>query len=138
MPFRLDFVAVQKGCELWAFCPLSDCVTSVANRELVHTWHTRQQTEQNTIMQQLEFFTIPSPCIGVCEANNRGYCKGCLRSRDERLYWLEFDAQRQREIIRLCQLRKARIREARLSAARGEQQDVASQQGSLFGGDGED
>ena len=38
-------------------------------------------------MEQPDFFPIPSPCIGVCEANAKGYCKGCLRSREERLYW---------------------------------------------------
>lgn len=66
-------------------------------------------------MEQLEFFDIPSPCVGVCEANNRGYCKGCLRSRDERLHWLSFDAEKKRHVIRLCQQRKARVLEARLS-----------------------
>ncbi len=30
-------------------------------------------------MEQPDFFPIPSPCIGVCEANAKGYCKGCLR-----------------------------------------------------------
>ena len=37
-------------------------------------------------MEQPDFFAIPSPCIGVCRANNKGYCIGCLRSREERLY----------------------------------------------------
>ncbi len=38
-------------------------------------------------MDQLELFPLPSPCIDVCEANNKGYCKGCLRSRQERQQW---------------------------------------------------
>ena len=42
-------------------------------------------------MEQLEFFEIPSPCIGVCQVNNKGYCKGCFRSRDERVYWHQVD-----------------------------------------------
>ena len=67
-------------------------------------------------MQQLEFFEIPSPCIGVCEANNRGYCKGCFRSRDERLYWLKFTAADKRQVVRLCQQRKARILKAKEDA----------------------
>ena len=25
-------------------------------------------------MEQPDFFAIPSPCIGVCRANNKGYC----------------------------------------------------------------
>lgn len=60
-------------------------------------------------MQQLEFFDIPSPCIGVCQANNKGYCKGCFRSRDERLYWLKLTDVQKRDVIRLCQQRKARV-----------------------------
>ncbi|OZB37850.1 MAG: oxidoreductase, partial [Alishewanella sp. 34-51-39] len=27
-------------------------------------------------MDQLELFELPNPCIGVCESNQRGYCKG--------------------------------------------------------------
>lgn len=64
-------------------------------------------------MSQLEFFDIPSPCIGVCESNNRGYCKGCLRSRDERLYWLQLAPAQKREVIRLCQQRRQRVLKAR-------------------------
>lgn len=37
--------------------------------------------------EQQEMFAIDSPCIGICEVNNKGFCKGCFRSRDERLYW---------------------------------------------------
>ncbi|MFA5677259.1 MAG: DUF1289 domain-containing protein [Pseudomonas sp.] len=75
---------------------------------------------------QLEFFEIPSPCIGVCEVNNKGYCKGCFRSRDERLYWLELSAEQKRDVIRACQLRRARVMRARQEALqkqqRGEEQ----------------
>ncbi len=67
-------------------------------------------------MQQLEFFEIPSPCIGVCEVNNRGYCKGCYRSREERLYWLKLNDQDKRLIVRLCQQRKARVLKAKAKA----------------------
>lgn len=69
-------------------------------------------------MAQLEFFDIPSPCIGVCEANNKGYCKGCLRSRDERLHWLEFSPEQKRDVIRLCQNRKAKVLKAKQDAQR--------------------
>lgn len=84
-------------------------------------------------MQQLEFFEIPSPCIGVCEANNRGYCKGCFRSRDERLYWLTFTEADKRHVVHLCQQRKARVlkaKEAALQAAQSEP-DVP-EQSSMF------
>lgn len=84
-------------------------------------------------MQQLEFFEILSPCIGVCEANNRGYCKGCFRSRDERLYWLKFTETDKRHVVRLCQQRKARVLKAKEAAllAAGETTDEP-EQSSMF------
>ncbi len=84
-------------------------------------------------MSQLEFFDIPSPCIGVCESNNRGYCKGCLRSRDERLYWLQLTPIQKREVIRLCQQRRQRIQKAReMQQQDGQVPAADEQQGSLF------
>ena len=82
---------------------------------------------------QLEFFEIPSPCIGVCEVNNKGFCKGCFRSRQERLYWLEFSSEQKREVIRACQLRRARVMRARQETMR-RQQDGEEQigQADLF------
>ena len=61
-------------------------------------------------MEQPDFFPIPSPCIGVCEANAKGYCKGCLRSREERLYWLQMTDSQKRQVMHLLSLRKAKIR----------------------------
>jgi predicted Fe-S protein YdhL (DUF1289 family) len=57
-------------------------------------------------MQQLEFFAIPSPCIGICQSGPRGYCKGCFRSREERLHWLKVDDQTKRIIVKACSRRK--------------------------------
>ncbi|SQB39580.1 Predicted Fe-S protein [Citrobacter koseri] len=37
--------------------------------------------------EQLEFFPVPSPCRGICQSDERGFCRGCLRSRDERFNW---------------------------------------------------
>lgn len=81
---------------------------------------------------QLEFFAIPSPCIGVCELNSKGYCKGCLRSREERLHWLQFDDEQKRQVIRLCQARKARVQAAREAAAKRGEGEEGLEQGSLF------
>ncbi|WP_107851924.1 DUF1289 domain-containing protein [Oceanimonas marisflavi] len=75
-------------------------------------------------MEQLEFFDVPSPCIGVCQVNNRGYCKGCFRSRDERFNWLTFTPAQRREVIRLCQDRKRRV----LAAARKKQLELELEQ----------
>ncbi len=60
-------------------------------------------------MEQLEFFSIPSPCIGVCQVNERGYCKGCMRSREERFNWQKMTADQQRNTIRLCRQRYLRV-----------------------------
>lgn len=60
-------------------------------------------------MEQLEFFSIPSPCIGVCTANSKGYCKGCLRSREERLYWLQMTDSQKHQVIRLLGMRRQKI-----------------------------
>ena len=77
---------------------------------------------------QLEFFEIPSPCIGVCEVNNKGFCKGCFRSRQERLYWLELTSDQKRDVIRACQQRRVRVMRARQEALQ-KQQDGSEQAG---------
>lgn len=76
------------------------------------------------VKNQLEFFEIPSPCIGVCEVNSKGFCKGCFRSRDERLYWLELSTEQRRQVVRLCQSRKARVLRARQEAAAQRERDT--------------
>lgn len=60
-------------------------------------------------MEQLEFFSIPNPCVGVCQANSKGYCKGCFRSREERLYWLNMSDAQKQQVLRLIAARKAKI-----------------------------
>ncbi|QYJ85432.1 DUF1289 domain-containing protein [Shewanella mesophila] len=67
-------------------------------------------------MEQLEFFEIPSPCIGICQTDARGYCKGCLRNRDERFNWLNFSDAQKYDVIRLCRQRKRRRQLAILKA----------------------
>ncbi|MDB2330886.1 DUF1289 domain-containing protein [Alteromonas sp.] len=66
---------------------------------------------------QLEFFEIPSPCIGVCQSGPRGFCKGCYRSRDERLYWLRVDDATRRKIMTACYRRKKVAHRRALSKA---------------------
>lgn len=67
-------------------------------------------------MEQLEFFDIPSPCIGVCESGDKGYCKGCFRTRDERVHWHNVNDDVKRKIIKACRMRKRRLFAARLTA----------------------
>ncbi|ABZ75504.1 protein of unknown function DUF1289 [Shewanella halifaxensis HAW-EB4] len=71
-------------------------------------------------MEQLEFFEIPSPCIGVCQSDARGYCKGCLRNRNERFNWLEFSDAQKYDVIRLCKQRKRRRQLALLRAQKAQ------------------
>lgn len=60
------------------------------------------------MQEQLEFFDIPSPCIGRCEMNAQGYCVGCYRSRQERFNWSIMNQHEKRNILRLCQQRYLR------------------------------
>ncbi|MBF9000725.1 MULTISPECIES: DUF1289 domain-containing protein [Vibrio] len=59
-------------------------------------------------MEQLEFFTVPSPCVGICTVDEKGYCKGCMRKRDERFTWLQMTPTQQLHVIKLCQQRYRR------------------------------
>lgn len=62
--------------------------------------------------QQLEFFEIPSPCRGICQADERGYCRGCQRSRDERFGWIKMTDTEKRHVLRLCRQRLLRQQRA--------------------------
>lgn len=85
-------------------------------------------------MRQDDFFDIPSPCVGVCRVNNRGFCVGCWRSREERLLWLKLDDQQKHEVMRRIAVRKARIEAARLQSREVAERSGSElvRQGSLF------
>ncbi|MDX1301668.1 DUF1289 domain-containing protein [Photobacterium sp.] len=84
-------------------------------------------------MEQLEFFSIPSPCVGICQVNERGYCRGCMRSRDERFNWQNMTADQQRNTIRLCHQRYIRmVRQAKAEKASAESISEDDSQQSLF------
>ncbi len=57
---------------------------------------------------QLEFFDVPSPCIGICQSDDKGQCSGCFRTRDERLDWISLDSNARQKVIKRCQQRKKR------------------------------
>ncbi|ARV72367.1 DUF1289 domain-containing protein [Vibrio campbellii] len=82
-------------------------------------------------MEQLEFFTVPSPCVGVCTSDEKGYCKGCMRKREERFNWLSFTPAQQLHVIKLCRQRYRR----KVLAGKGKTElphDDASPQQDLF------
>ncbi|MDO5686689.1 MAG: DUF1289 domain-containing protein [Neisseria sp.] len=81
-------------------------------------------------MEQLEFFDIPSPCIGVCAANSKGYCRGCLRSRDERLLWSRLSNEEKKRVLRLCAARKRKLLD--IMRSKNEPTDELPPQDDLF------
>ncbi|GGY44385.1 hypothetical protein GCM10011297_16670 [Bacterioplanes sanyensis] len=83
------------------------------------------------MLDQGELFPIPNPCRGVCQVNNRGYCKGCLRSRQERFHWHEFTPFQQQLIINLCDKRRRKILQAQ-KAAKEINEEGPSPQPDLF------
>lgn len=64
-------------------------------------------------MEQIELFTIESPCRGVCENSKKGFCKGCLRSRDERFHWFSLSNEARHHVLDLCKQRRVRLLKAR-------------------------
>ncbi|WP_394144716.1 DUF1289 domain-containing protein [Vibrio atypicus] len=59
-------------------------------------------------MEQLEFFVVPNPCVGICTVDEKGYCRGCMRKREERFKWLEMTPAQQLHVIKLCRQRYLR------------------------------
>jgi len=66
-------------------------------------------------IDQLELFDLPNPCVGICQSNNRGYCVGCLRSRDERFNWHQKPVAERAKILKLLENRRIRRDAARLA-----------------------
>lgn len=58
--------------------------------------------------EQLEFFAVPSPCVGVCTIDDKGYCQGCMRKREERFNWLNYTPAQQLHVIKECRQRYRR------------------------------
>lgn len=77
--------------------------------------------------EQLEFFPIQSPCRGICQSDERGFCRGCMRSRDERFNWQSMSDVQKQDVLRLCHQRRLR----KLRATKGAAGDDP-QQPSLF------
>ncbi len=86
------------------------------------------------MMDQLELFDLPNPCIGVCENNSRGYCLGCLRSRDERFNWHNKPVAERSHILKLLEQRRAR-RDAKLAQLAAEKAAEKAAQQKLNSGE---
>ncbi|PWC14433.1 DUF1289 domain-containing protein [Brenneria roseae subsp. americana] len=59
--------------------------------------------------EQLELFVVPNPCRGVCQSDERGYCRGCFRSRNERFSWGQMSDVQKQDVLRLCRQRMKRL-----------------------------
>lgn len=57
---------------------------------------------------QLDFFDVPSPCVGICQSDEKGYCLGCMRTREERQSWGEYDNDDKQKVIKRCIQRRKR------------------------------
>ena len=65
------------------------------------------------MFNQIELFEIENPCVGVCQSNKKGYCFGCLRSRQERQLWLRMTNEERRVVLRIIVGRSKRIEQMR-------------------------
>ncbi len=83
-------------------------------------------------MEQLEFFVVPSPCVGVCTVDDKGYCQGCMRKREERFTWLDMTPAQQLHVIKLCKMRyRRKMMKQAPQVSDSEREDDTPQQ-SLF------
>lgn len=57
---------------------------------------------------QFDFFDVQSPCIGVCKNDEKGYCTGCFRNRQERFDWNTFTNDEKQKVIKNCERRRKR------------------------------
>lgn len=88
-------------------------------------------SEHKQHFEQIEIFEIPSPCVGVCQANNRGYCLGCFRSREERFQWNSLTNSQKRQVIKLCKQREKRIKQKAADAQSSNNQTPQDNQTSF-------
>jgi predicted Fe-S protein YdhL (DUF1289 family) len=87
------------------------------------------------MIDQGEFFHTPNPCRSICTVNNKGFCKGCFRSREERFHWNEFSEYQKHLVVQICYGREKKVEAARrkkmLQEAQAKEQQKA--QFDLFG-----
>ncbi len=87
------------------------------------------------MIDQGQLFHTPNPCRSICTVNNKGFCKGCFRSREERFHWNEFTEYQKHLVVQLCQVREKRVEAARRKKLLQDAQNQAQQkaQFDLFG-----
>ncbi|MGF1910691.1 DUF1289 domain-containing protein [Vibrio kasasachensis] len=83
-------------------------------------------------MEQLEIFAVASPCVGVCNADEKGYCMGCMRKRTERFNWLSMTPAEQLYVLKLCRQRYRRKMQVISTVESSTQPESNSPQQTLF------
>ena len=79
---------------------------------------------------QLDILDVPSPCVGICQSDEKGFCLGCMRTRDERQGWIKFNNDEKQKVIKRCQ---QRIKRKKGKAIKVKQEEVEeTKQPSLF------
>ncbi|MGQ7115119.1 DUF1289 domain-containing protein [Escherichia sp. TWPC-MK] len=73
-----------------------------------------------------------SPCRGICQSDERGFCRGCFRSRDERFNWNKMSDGEKQEVLRLCRQRLMRKLRANKPAS-SDEPEQPSQNGKTPG-----
>ena len=58
-------------------------------------------------MQSAYFRAVLSPCIGVCDLDDGGLCRGCLRSVAEIAAWSTMDDAQRLRVMEALPLREA-------------------------------
>lgn len=79
--------------------------TEMLKKTTIHT------TQSN--MEQIELFMVESPCRSVCKNSKKGFCVGCLRSREERFLWHKMEEQDKRKTIQRCKTRWQKLIKAK-------------------------
>jgi predicted Fe-S protein YdhL (DUF1289 family) len=47
-----------------------------------------------------------SPCVNVCSLDEEGFCRGCMRTRNEIAGWIRMSAEQQWAVVRACDERR--------------------------------
>lgn len=51
-------------------------------------------------------YSVPSPCIAICEFNEEGLCRGCLRNGDEIRDWIIMSREQKLQVLDLIAERR--------------------------------
>ncbi len=55
-------------------------------------------------------YSVPSPCIAICEFDDSGLCRGCLRNGDEIRDWIIMNREQKLQVLDLIAERRLALR----------------------------